>query len=218
MSNQPPPLDYQTPPSKSPRRIFWILLFEVLVVGFAIFALMPVTSRSSHGISDRAMCASNMHQIGLAILLYQNDFGGVYPPSVDELLENEQITPQVFICPDSNDTAAAGPTTQAVIADLHKPGHLSYIYIGQGLTDKTVTDDMVVLYEPLTNHAGDGMNLLFGDGHAEWFDATIGKQIIAAAATGRRVHLSSAGVVTTTPVVTTMPTTAVSPSIPFSPR
>jgi prepilin-type processing-associated H-X9-DG protein len=157
--------------------------------------------------SPRAGCCSNMHQIVLAILLYQNDFGGVYPPSVDELLENEQITPSVFVCPSSNESAAAGPTTQAIIADLHKPGHLSYIYIGQGLTDKTADPDMVVLYEPLTNH-GDGMDMLFGDGHAEWFNATVGANVIAAAATGRRVHVSSAGVVTTTPVIAaTMPAT-----------
>ncbi len=164
------------------------------------------------------MCASNMHQIGLAILLYQNDNGGVYPPSFDEMLENEPITPAVFICPASNDTAGQGATTQAVLADVHKPGHLSYVYIGQGLTDKTVTDDMVVLYEPLANHGGVGMNILFGDGSAQWFDATVGAKVIAAAGTGRRVHLSSTGVVTTTPMITTKPTTAASPNGPFSPR
>jgi prepilin-type processing-associated H-X9-DG protein len=149
------------------------------------------------------MCASNMHQIGLAILLYQNDHQQNYPNTLEELLE-EQITPAVFICPSSNDTASAGATTQAVAADFHASGHLSYIYLGKGLNDKTADPDIVVLYEPLTDHAGDGMNILFGDGHAEWFTATVGKQLIAAAATGQRVKID-AGVVSTAPIATTQP-------------
>jgi prepilin-type processing-associated H-X9-DG protein len=42
-----------------------------------------------------------------------------------------------------------------------------------------------VLYEPLANHGGDGIHVLFGDGHAEWLNATVGAKIIAAAATGK---------------------------------
>ncbi len=50
-----------------------------------------------------------------------------------------------------------------------QPHHLSYVYLGNGLTSATVNNDTLVAYELPENHQGDGMNLLFGDGHAEWF-------------------------------------------------
>jgi prepilin-type processing-associated H-X9-DG protein len=31
-----------------------------------------------------------------------------------------------------------------------------------------LTPAHVLAYEPLTDHIGDGMNVLFGDGHVEW--------------------------------------------------
>ncbi len=97
----------------------------------------------------------------------------------------EQITPPVFLCPASNDTPSTQATTQAIAADWQKPGHLSYLYLGKGLNDKTATANTVVLYEPLSNHANRGMNVLFGDGHANWIDAKVGAKLCAAVATGR---------------------------------
>ncbi len=113
------------------------------------------------------------------------------------------MQPDTLVCWESNDEAAYGPTTQAILADLHRPGHLSYIYLGQGLTKATVTADTVIAYEPLSNHGNKGMNILFGDGHAEWWDAKNGPQIIAAAASGQCVHLSHGTVWTTFRLPTT---------------
>ncbi len=148
-----------------------------------------------------------MHQIGLAILLYQNDHAGAYPNSVDEMLE-EPITAEVFICPASTDTPSTGATTQAIAADFHKPGHLSYIYLGKGMNDKNTSADMLVLYEPLANHSGDGMSALFGDGHVEWIDAKLAAKVLAAVATGQRVRVNlSTGTVSTSPIAATPPVT-----------
>jgi prepilin-type processing-associated H-X9-DG protein len=148
-----------------------------------MYVLIP-SQNSPQSLANRAECLSNMHQIGLAIILYQNDHNLSYPNSLPELLE-EQISPAAFVCPSSNDTPSNGATTQAIAADWSKPGHLSYIYVGKGLNDKTATADTVVLYEPMSNHAGDGKNVLFGDGHTDWVNATVGAKIIAAAATGK---------------------------------
>ncbi len=120
---------------------------------------------------DRENCASNLHQIGLAILLYQQDHGGRYPASLAETAADEAVGTQCFVCPASGDVPSPGPTTRAVTADLDAGpvgGHCSYVYVGRGLTDRTVTPTTVVCYEPPTNHDGYGGNVLFGDGHADW--------------------------------------------------
>ena len=114
-------------------------------------------------------CLSNMHQIGLAILLYTTDYGGHYPPDLSTLLMNEQLVPENFICPSSGDEAATTATTREAADSLRTPGHCSYIYLGKGLMEP-VRDSQVILVEPPQNHAGDGMNVLYGDGHAEWVD------------------------------------------------
>lgn len=210
------PLDYSRREFDNPPPSRWWAWTAALALLAALVAsiILPRRRDNIYG-GNWGKCLSNMHQIGLAIQLYQNDFGGSYPETLDQLLENEQITAPVFVCPSSNDTAADGPTTQALLSDFHRPGHESYIYIGAGLTGGTVTPDMVVLYEPQANHI-DKMNLLFGDGQSDGVDSTIGAKIIAAAATGLRVHLSPRGVVTTTPNLT--PTTTLSPGTPTSPN
>lgn len=135
---------------------------------------------------NTAACASNLHQIGLGILLYQQDHGGRYPDTLGELVELEGISPACLTCPAADDEPATGPTTRAVVADLVAGGHLSYVYVGRGLTDNTVADDTVVCYEPLANHSGAGMNVLFGDGHAEWVPRAKAVGTVARLAAGER--------------------------------
>lgn len=103
--------------------------------------------------------------------MYANDHGGQFPDTFMTEFENEDLTPAVFVCPSSNDLPAAGPTTQATVANLLVPGHLSYVYLGKGLNDKTALPDMVLAYEPLSNHNNYGMNALFGDLRVEWLSA-----------------------------------------------
>jgi len=45
--------------------------------------------------------------------------------------------------------------------------HSDYIYLGKGLTN-AVPADVVVAHEKLGAHRGQGINLVFGDGHVEW--------------------------------------------------
>jgi prepilin-type processing-associated H-X9-DG protein len=200
VSNPPPSLDYATPQPRS-RRWFWPVFVSIAVA--LILAALAVVDVAPHHpgsrpVANRAKCQSNLRAIGAAIQIYQSQNAGTFPPSFDELLLTTTLSPARLVCGESNDEAAYGPTTQAMLTDLHRPGHLSYIYLGQGLTNLTATADTVIAYEPLSNHNNTGMNILFGDGHAEWWDAKIAPQIIAAAATGQCVHLA-AGMVWTTP-------------------
>jgi prepilin-type processing-associated H-X9-DG protein len=176
------PLDYyveQTPRRRSKTNVLVWVVGTVVLGGMLISVLLPSLCRSSET-SNRAKCASNLHQIGLAILLYAQDNSGQYPPSLAVLPGQEQITPAVMICPSSNDEASfaadtAGVVTELSAAETNAPGHkhcLSYVYNGKGLNIKTAPATAIVVYEPLENHQGDGTNVLFGDGHAEWIDKT----------------------------------------------
>jgi prepilin-type processing-associated H-X9-DG protein len=179
------PLDYQTPMPKPKAGIGkWLLrifIGGVLVIGAASI-LLPSLCKAREP-ANRAKCASNLHQIGLAILLYTNDNHGQYPDSFATILLNEQLTAAVFTCPSSNDEAADGDSPAAIAANLTKPHRCSYVYLGKGLTTRTEKDDMLICYELPENHQGDGMNMLFADGHAEWMVMAQAKLLISKATT-----------------------------------
>ncbi|HEY7115324.1 MAG TPA: H-X9-DG-CTERM domain-containing protein [Tepidisphaeraceae bacterium] len=130
--------------------------------------------------ANRVKCASNLRTIGQGVLLYANDNQGRFPPTLDELMLTQDLTFEVLICPSTDEDKAQGPTTQAALQQMHaQPGHCSYIYIGGGLTQATATPQHVIAYEPLTNHSGAGMNVLFGDGHAEFLPAAKANYVLA---------------------------------------
>ncbi len=120
--------------------------------------------------ANRVKCASNLRQIGKAIQLYANDNGGRYPDSLPVLLVTVDLSAHPLVCPASDDEPATGTNKEEILKQLTKPGHTSYVYLGKGMTTST-PDDAVVAYEPLQNHDGDGGNVLYADGHAEWCDA-----------------------------------------------
>lgn len=180
----PMPLEYG---HSSAARTFRPRVVEVLVaLALALLLLFSLVIVADHYVaqttragSNRVQCASNMRQIGQAIAMYANDHGGQFPNDLETTFANEDLSPAVFVCPSTSDTPAPpGPTTQATAAGLRQPGHCSYVYLGKGLTDQTVTPDMVLLYEPLADHEGTGMNVMFGDFHVEWMPASDAQAIL----------------------------------------
>jgi prepilin-type processing-associated H-X9-DG protein len=175
------PLDYARPER---RRTRWQFLLWMLLGGIVVALGMSISSEMSgyRAIEEakQVQCRSNLRQIGQAITLYCIDHRGQYPDSVATMFfneANEGLGVEVFVWPDSKDTPATGATTQVVAGNLLVPGHCSYIYIGNGLNSRTVAANTVVAYEPVANHGGAGMNVLFGDGHVEFVSATLAGQI-----------------------------------------
>jgi prepilin-type processing-associated H-X9-DG protein len=160
--------EYADPTSGEKRSAFfaWRIGLAVMAAVLVVIAVMLPHMNRTYVEDPRVRCESSLRMIGQAILLYTNDSKGVYPNTFGDLLLTQDITSDVFVCLSSNDTPATGPTTQAVIATMNTPGYCSYIYLGKGLT-VPVTANTVVVYEPMANH-GDGMNVLFGDGHVEF--------------------------------------------------
>jgi predicted Zn finger-like uncharacterized protein/prepilin-type processing-associated H-X9-DG protein len=135
-----------------------------LMLGCMMSILLPSLNRARET-ANRVKCASNLRQIGQALLLYSNENRGRYPADFQRLLTTQDITSEAFCCPSTNATPAApGGTPQQQAAALHQ--HCTYIYI-PGLNN-AASAQTVVAYEPLDNHDGDGANFLFGDGHVSW--------------------------------------------------
>jgi prepilin-type processing-associated H-X9-DG protein len=127
--------------------------------------------------AQRIKCASNLRQIGQAILLYANENQGQCPPRFEDLLLTEDIGSEVFTCPSSNDTMAPGTTPQAQAQNLSTGGHLSYIYLGAGHALNS-SPTAVLAYEPLSNHAGGGINVLYFDGTVTFIPAPQARQLL----------------------------------------
>ncbi len=180
----PTPLDYGRPTGPRRQRLSpWVSYPILLVAVLALVAALSSGTSSHHSreTAMRARCLSNLHQIGLANLLYAQEHGGTFPDTLATLIREEpDLPPSVLVCDDSTDTPAAAPTTRAVADAVAAGGHCSYVYVGGGLTAATATAATVVAYEPVSHHNGDGCNVLYGDGHAAW--------VTAAAAAGLPPH------------------------------
>jgi prepilin-type processing-associated H-X9-DG protein len=126
--------------------------------------------RPTGALGDRVRCGSNLRQIGQGLMIYALDHGGAYPDDLRSLLLDKDVdlNVEVLVCPASNDEKASGRTVEEIAENLEKPGHCSYIYLGRGVPETAEAETRVVAVEPLRNHDGEGMNVLYGDGHVEW--------------------------------------------------
>src|SRR5438445_4869928 len=136
----------------------------------APFAGFNRAVRQAQQTAKQVQCSSNLRQIGTGLQLYASNNNGKYPAKLGALIESGYASPILFVCPHTADTPAPGSSPKARAGNLEKGGHLSYIYVGQNL-DENSPDDAVVIYEKLGNHGNQGTNVLFKDGHVDWYDA-----------------------------------------------
>ena len=162
-----PVLEYR---SRERRRvlplIFWLICALVLATLAISLWKFVSTGRRGDG-SPRLRCASNLVQVGQAILLYANDYHDQMPPDFAVLPSTEDIWTDVFTCPATDDVKTSATQPAAIRADFAAGGHCSYVYVDGYATYSTLAPTDVVAFEPLANH-GDGANALFGDGHVEF--------------------------------------------------
>ena len=132
-----------------------------------LVAFAPTLSRP-RWVVNQIRCASNLRQIGQAMLLYANENGGQYPGDFDALLLTQDIAPKIFVCPGSTDTPVAGASPAQWAAGLRSGGHLSYVYTARGQTPKN-PPAAVLAYEadghhgPASDAAVHGRNFLYAD-------------------------------------------------------
>jgi len=143
-----------------------------------VLVLLPPLNRAREQ-ANRVKCASNLRQLGQAMFIYASVNGGQFPDRIDRLLSFAGSN--VFVCPSCDDTPAPGQTPQIQASNLYARGHLSYVYVGAGLTTSSRganAPTTPVLYEPLTNH-GDGINVLYADGSVAFLPKGAAQTLIA---------------------------------------
>lgn len=158
----------KSPPSRSRRK--WVIVGGlVLLVLFVVGALLITSLNRAIAIANSTGCAQNLRQLGLALKIYADAHDGTLPANWQDLANNTDLIPQAFICPDDyGDGPAAGNTVAAWASHVDQPpgAHCAYIYTGQG-TNMTYLQADLLAFEHIGGHQGQGVNLLFADGHVE---------------------------------------------------
>ncbi|HEY1686391.1 MAG TPA: hypothetical protein VGG19_16620 [Tepidisphaeraceae bacterium] len=171
------PRETNRPPQKSHvsmRVAGWILaIIAVIILVHSMIPQFGIPPEHDH----RIQCGSQLRTLGQAMVMYANQHDGHFPENAKALLKymsdgaDFKKAATCFVCPSTKDTPADN------VSSLTAGGHCSYIYLAGALTT-ACSPDVVLMYEPLTNHQGDGGNFLFADTHVDFDGKTLAEKMI----------------------------------------
>jgi prepilin-type processing-associated H-X9-DG protein len=148
------------------------LVLSVLLVA----ASFPAVGRARRQ-AMQVKCASNMRQIAFAVMMYAQDNRGMAPPNLDLVQRyfGPGGGPVVCTCPDAADHGVSP-------AAVGRGTSYSYLYVAPAvprLSQIPRAASTPMAYEPLANHGGRGINVVYWDGHVEWHNAAQAQVLIA---------------------------------------
>jgi hypothetical protein len=119
----------------------------------------------------RATCLAQLGQVGLELLLYANDNRGRFPARLSDLA-GKRLPAQALMCPEAQHNSAAPVTTGP-------QGCCSYVYlIPPPMGRIPRPSQYIIAHDPLRNHGGKGIAILYGDFHVQWHDASVAARIL----------------------------------------
>ena len=115
-----------------------VVALVAIIVGLQM-SLPPIRERA-----NRLNCRANLQAISTAAKIYRLDHVGAGELTIDWLVNSGHLTPDRVVCPSSG------------------LGRSSYVI------RLPAADGEPFVYEPKSNHGGEGGNTVFGDGHVEF--------------------------------------------------
>jgi RNA polymerase sigma factor (sigma-70 family) len=136
----------------------------------------------------RIKAASNLRQIGQALLLYSNENVRAYPPTLGDLIRYEAIPPEIFVLPHVDKQPPANVNRQKFgwVQANHQREELAkwvnantdFAYYGGGLTSNSAVSTILVAQKvPLSGDTT--LSLLFANGRSVSFPRELVEQLLA---------------------------------------
>jgi prepilin-type processing-associated H-X9-DG protein len=128
--------------------------------------MLPALSKAREQAS-RVTSMNNLRQIGLGCIMYANNHNGRFPPDLETLVQQEDLTAAVFSNPRAPHGPPPPPADRKEMARWVKDNS-DYTYVGAGKKIDAGADTIIAYEKP--DQATDGINIVFADGHVEWVE------------------------------------------------
>jgi prepilin-type processing-associated H-X9-DG protein len=161
-----------------------------LALSAALLIVGPIWLIEARRQAQVVACMANLRQIGLGMMVYANANNGFFPASLDALPAVGVPAGKAYECPACAGDQAKPPVTVGTVV----PSHYVFALPLTRVHVATPASAMVLAYEPLTNHDGRGINVLFADGHAEWLSGPAATAVLATVAPSTTLPVTPANI------------------------